>query len=322
MKKCCPEPVRQLERFLATLFLPEEWIELRFIESWTGRGKRRSRVARPAEWMTRREFVTQYGEILDFAGRERANVYFGVCPRPHRGASLDSQIKTVRCLWCDIDDVTVEDALGRWETAEVPQPSIFVNSGRGVHGYWLLDRDVQALEELASIAVLLPNFYRSFGGDRVQNLSRILRPPGTVNCKDRRNGRPVRRCTLVACHPELRYPLEVFSRWVEPASQQPNREGSQLIEHTSVRPRGCDSAEIPEIIHNLNRPSRDRSRRDFAVVCDLLRHGLTAEEIWPLVANSSKFASNGRTYFDVTITNAERAVQAETAPVNRAEGPS
>ena len=47
-----PENARQqLERFLSALFLPDELIELRFIESWLLRGRKKSRVVRPALWL-------------------------------------------------------------------------------------------------------------------------------------------------------------------------------------------------------------------------------------------------------------------------------
>ena len=75
------EARRQLEQFLSTLFLPDELIELRFIESWVSRGKKRSRVVRAAEWFRREELVLHHRAIADLARRERANVYFGVCPR-------------------------------------------------------------------------------------------------------------------------------------------------------------------------------------------------------------------------------------------------
>jgi hypothetical protein len=58
----------------------------------------------------------------------------------------------------------------------------------------------------------------------------------------------------------------------------------------------------------LKKPSRDRSRRDFAIVCELLRLGITSEEIWELVAGSSKFQSAGRPYFDLTIASAEKKI--------------
>jgi hypothetical protein len=75
-----------------------------------------------------------------------------------------------------------------------------------------------------------------------------------------------------------------------------------------------DNPKIAEILRNLDCPARDRSRRDFAVVCDLLRLRLGPEEIWPLVAGSSKFESNGRAYFDVTVANAQRCVLLESSP--------
>ena len=157
---------------------------------------------------------------------------------------------------------------------------------------------------------MLPHFYRSFGGDHVQNLSRILRPPGTVNCKDARNGR-----LIAAVHASVvpaGTPLPrggVFSLDRAGQTGSATRPDCALPVRCLARRRGRISArdaEVAEIVQHLDKPSRDRSRRDFAVVCDLLRLGLTGEEIWPLVAGSSKFESNGRPYFDVTIANAER----------------
>ena len=49
------------------------------------------------------------------------------------------QIRTVRALWTDIDYVSVEEVRERIAKADMPLPSIIVNSGNGVHLYWLLD---------------------------------------------------------------------------------------------------------------------------------------------------------------------------------------
>ena len=68
------EARRQLEQFLSALFLPDELIEIRFIESWVSRGKKRSRVVCPARWLRRHEFVSQHGEMTDLA-RTRARQY-------------------------------------------------------------------------------------------------------------------------------------------------------------------------------------------------------------------------------------------------------
>ena len=122
---------RQLEQFLSTLFLPGELIEIRLIESWVSRGKKKSRVVRTAQWLQRDAIVSQYRKMTGFVRRERANVYFGVCPRPRSGDAQDDRIRSVRCLWCDIDNVTPKEAFDRWSRGAVPSPSIVVSSGSG-----------------------------------------------------------------------------------------------------------------------------------------------------------------------------------------------
>jgi hypothetical protein len=306
------EARQQLEQFLLALFLSDELIEIRFIESWVSRRKKKSRVVRPSRWLRRHDFVSQHGEITDLARQERANIYFGVCPRPKTGDAHDDCIKSVRCIWCDIDHVTAEEAAERWRDAGVPPPSILVRSGSGVHGYWLLNRDLQTPEERAHLASLLPHFYRSFGGDHVQNLSRVLRPPGTMNFKNVRCGRTPVPCTLLTCDSTLRYPLRAFSAWIDLAESE-SRAGTSRRSCGTPVAFSLDEilsrrAEAVTLVSQLNKASRDRSRRDFAIICNLLRLGLAREEIWELVSGTSKFDSNGRTYFDVTFSNAERRV--------------
>ena len=296
----------QLAQFLSALFLREELIELRFIESWLSDNRKRSRVVRPSEWLRSEDFVAAHGDLTALARRERANIYFGVCPRAKRGDADDHSIETIRCVWCDIDRVSADEAHKRWSEAGIPLPSIVVSSGSGVHGYWLLQRDLTSQAERSEFVAMLQNFYRSFGGDHVQNLSRILRPPGTVNYKDARNGRPPVTCSLCMCDAGMRYPLDAFTLWMP-------KDGRETPPDAAPRPRtGIDPSaihtEATTLISRLDRPCRDRSRRDFAVVCDLLRLGLSREEIWSLVSGASKFESDGRPYFDLTVTNAERAV--------------
>jgi hypothetical protein len=313
---------RQLEEFLTALFQPDELIEIRFIESWAFRGRKKSRVARSAQWLRRDELISQHDEIADFARKKRANIYFGVCPRSHKGDSDDQAIETVRCVWCDIDDVTVDQADARFNEADIPMPSIVVNSGSGVHAYWLLEAELKSPATRSRIAVMLPYFYRSFGGDHVHNLSRVLRLPGTLNYKDARNGRPPLPCTLCSCDARRRYSLETFCHWIELAESEPQvtppgqRSGAQDTPSPDEFLAG--RAEAVELASRLDRRSPDRSRRDFAIVCDLLRLGLAKEDIWELVSGRSKFESNGRSYFDVTISNAERRILLDgTAPSQR-----
>jgi hypothetical protein len=302
----------QFRRFFAALFKPNELIEFRFIESWTNAEKRKSRVVVPAQWIRAGQVAEEYDDLVRFAETERANIYFGVCPRPRVGDATDETIRTIRCLWADVDDVTVDEAWQRWEATEIPEPSIVVNSGRGVHAYWLLARDLMTHEECERIARLLPSFYTEFGGDHVQNLSRIMRPPGTVNCKGARNGDQPLPCQLVECELGRRYHLDDFDRWTKPENVTVTltKNGITLVEDNI--PTSSDvfanSADISLLAARLDLPCHDRSRRDFAIVCGLLRLGLSPEEIWAIVADKSKFETGGRSYFELTVANAERAV--------------
>ena len=109
----------------------------------------------------------------------------------------------VPALWCDVDpphEISAE-RLRHWRklayerlTGCLPPPSMVVDSGRGLHAYWLLRPPVRLegpdRERLAdgvvsanrSLAVLLD-------GDNVSDLARVMRLPGSVNPK---NGAPCR----------------------------------------------------------------------------------------------------------------------------------
>ena len=82
-------------------------------------GKKRSRVVRAAQWLQRADVIAMHAGLTAFAKRTRANIYFGVCPRPRRGDADDGSIKTVRCVWCDIDDVGLDEAWTRWTDAGI-----------------------------------------------------------------------------------------------------------------------------------------------------------------------------------------------------------
>ena len=315
----------QLKQFLSAMFRPEHLIELRFIESWLSQGKKQSRVVQAAQWLHRDEVIARHDEFSGLAERTRANLYFGVCPRSKEGDADDHSIKIVRCVWCDMDRTTATEASQRWKAAGIPRPSIVVNSGSGIHGYWLLDQELHSHGDCSRLAAMLPHFYDGFGGDHVQNLSRVMRLPGTFNCKNARHGRPPLACTLWRCDAHLRYPILAFSRWFDlPKRQPPSRPPAHSPKVVSKVPyqARCLSEEVKELVARLEKPSRDRSRRDFAIVCNLLRLGLLKEEIWELVSGTSKFESAGRPYFDLTITNAERRVLLDrTTAFRSAVGP-
>jgi hypothetical protein len=201
----------------------------------------------------------------------------------------------------------------------VPAPSICVSSGHGAHLYWLLDepyefsnqRDQQRLESL------LRNFYREIGSDTTQDVTRLLRLPGFKNVK-----RAAVPCLLVSCDPRTRYSIRDFADWLHkdvpegPESEDASVRSQIQVEvdansEFNLREFGlscdCDDvACIRDLVERLDVPVADRSRRDFAVVCQLLRLGVAPETIGQLVDGHSKFTSSG--YIQTTLSNAMRAV--------------
>jgi hypothetical protein len=133
----------QAVRLLTTLFDKSDLVLFRPIETWTEGGTKRSRVDY-RHVCYRRALETSLPQTLDrllkSAVEEHTNLFFGVCPRLGDKGRFDLawQIRTVRCLWADIDTCTVDDVVARCRQKEVPEPTAIVNSGHGVHLYWLL----------------------------------------------------------------------------------------------------------------------------------------------------------------------------------------
>jgi hypothetical protein len=130
------------EQFLQTLFAPDDWILLRPIETWLEDGKKKSRVDwKGTQYIRGGLSVAAFGEMLRRTESERTNAFFGVCPRFGNAGKFDRkwQIRTIRCLWADIDDTgDVDEVVERCEKVGLPEPSVLVHSGNGIHVYWLL----------------------------------------------------------------------------------------------------------------------------------------------------------------------------------------
>jgi hypothetical protein len=69
------------------------------------------------------------------------------------------------------------------------------------------------------------------------------------------------------------------------------------------------SLEARQLLQALDRNTGDRSRRDFAIICSLLRCGIHDDQVlWNLVREKSKFKDRGWDYFSPTLENAKKAL--------------
>jgi hypothetical protein len=115
-------------------------------------------------------------------------------------------------LWCDVDIAspahpsdlppTIGDAVDLLDSLPI-QPSLIVDSGWGIHGYWILEEqklfdDASDRQKAASAAkgwhglVCSAAAARGWKLSNLGDLPRVLRTPGTVNCKQPGLPKPVR----------------------------------------------------------------------------------------------------------------------------------
>lgn len=153
-------------------------------------------------------------------------MYFGVCTRL-LGASQGRRADLAECraLWadidCDKDKIGRETALLTIRTLPYP-PSIVIDSGGGLHLYWLLREavDVRAGEDEAeeSIVSALKQIAGVVGGDpAVCELARVMRVPGTINGKPsvvEARGEPA-VVALIAADWQRQYDLDELVEWLD-----------------------------------------------------------------------------------------------------------
>lgn len=290
------------------LFHPNDLVELRAIESWQEQGKRQSKLHWRA-WLTPHELNMNSAKL--HALNEAADIFFGVNARLRRGSTKEA-IGKCRSVWADFDGVASAEVLRTCSAINLA-PSIVVESGHGVHAYWLLEEpfDVHTSEERNRFESMLRRFYRSVGADSTCDVTRLLRLPGFRNNKNLRNGAAAQECSLLLCEPAVRYPTACFfERW---RAEEEAQKGA-VHPPRSARTDKRLERRIEGFVRYLDKEVSDRSKRDFAVVAGLLRLGLDPQEIRTLVASHSKFAGpHGERYFKTTVSNALKAVGTESS---------
>jgi hypothetical protein len=158
----------------------------------------------------------------------RTNLYFSVHPcraippanawgevrEPQWVRGQLRYIAAVNCLFAEYDDKD-GPALARIEALPVPEPSVLVQSGGGVHAYWLLDAPwlLDTPERLEAAKLVQARWVTLVGGDGgAKDLCRVLRVPGSLNFKYN----PPRAVTWLRCDLGLTYPLRTLTACLPP----------------------------------------------------------------------------------------------------------
>ena len=157
--------MNEAEHFLKALFTEGTTaIEFRYIND--------------AEGSDRRFHKLQDIERLEFP--EDKNVYVGIFERGSKRDGSKANCQRTRALWADFDNTDWLAAEFRMNQAKLPQPSMIVDSGHGIHAYWLLDEPAGH-----EVEPVLKAIAQALGSDsRVAEIARPMRVPGTWNVKD------------------------------------------------------------------------------------------------------------------------------------------
>ncbi|MBL8227239.1 MAG: hypothetical protein JNL98_02125 [Bryobacterales bacterium] len=251
----------QARTFLEALFAgkPDEYCVL----LWTLPEKR-------SHWFRSLEDAVQFAER-----HGERDLYVGV------GLSAKDYGATRRCpsnevigivgLWADLDlksdahsktalPATVEDALSI--LPEHLPPTFIVRTGNGAHAWWLFreplifesDEERRGSENLALRwqSLLRANAAaRGWAFDRLADLARVLRVPGTKNCKDAANAKPVE----IYQQTDRRYNPSDFTECLEsqgiPQAEEQERTSRAWKEESPDQPLSIDpSATVPDELLN------------------------------------------------------------------------
>ena len=196
----------QREFFLRTLFTEDDYIQFRAIDPLG-----ESSPAQSAYKLSQLSFIEAFVNVFN----GRWNIYVGIGARKAKYGGSKECVKSLKTLWIDVDvkkdhDNDYQKVVQCIKNFEY-QPTIIIQSGNGLHLYWVLQESVPVTKENTSyIESILKGLVQNLGGDiTASEISRIMRLCGTWNVKNKEN--PV-LCQIVGIS-ENRYALEDFDKY-------------------------------------------------------------------------------------------------------------
>ena len=133
------------------------------------------------------------------------NVYFGVGARTNKKSGKKQDVGYISTLWLDIDekDGTPKDEALKLLREWIHKPSYIIDSGHGIHAYWVLREPVEP-SEFRRVEAINKALAHKFNGDMsVVDIARIMRVPGSLNVKEK----PFLPVTILETNP-FRYELD------------------------------------------------------------------------------------------------------------------
>ena len=246
------------------------------------------------------------------------NLFFGVCPRQIKGNGKKESIKFISALWCDMDYgsdghkkesqfTNYQEALGAVKAFQL-QPSIVVDSGHGLHVYWLLKKPEEV--DQVYIEKILKGISTRLGGDTTYDISRILRLPDSKNLKIPDNPKDVK---VVLYSPDKKYCLTDFEFLKAPGKKKvKTKSGGKDMDIDQLPGISQEVRELIKQGKQENDKYESRSEADYRVICHLVKMGYSDVAIRKIFENypiGEKFREQGDAYLIHSISHARDDVE-------------
>ena len=166
----------------------------------------------------KRSFCINDNQVIEFINclEDIVDIFYSIASRKDSTSGQKSNCQTLNCLFLDIDCGNIghknaslfpdtETALNFIENLFFPKPSIIVNSGHGLHLYWLLKNEVYLNpQNINKLEGLMKEMAVIFGADSTQDVSRVFRLPFTNNCKETE----IIKCEIIEADYDLKYDID------------------------------------------------------------------------------------------------------------------
>ena len=167
-----------LKNFLELFFPTDAWIEIRV------RDIKQNRWSNDFLHTDYISYDEKIKVLMDF--KKDRDIYFGVGARKRHGGCTKEDVLYLKACFVDIDEKDPEKKRKKIEELKTwfKPPTIIVDSGGGLHAYWMLKEPAYE-QDFQRIVAVNRGLAQEFGGDRAvaSDIARILRLPGTLNHK-------------------------------------------------------------------------------------------------------------------------------------------
>jgi hypothetical protein len=234
------------------------------------------------------------------------HVYFGANPRSGRGGKA-TDVALARCLFADFDGgTTVEQARMAWREANIPEPTVVVQTGGGIHAWWRLAEPMTDLAEWTRYQKALA--HRLGSDSSVTDAPRVMRLPGFVNWKYAHQ--PL--CVVHESEADHLWTLDEF-----PAPQ----EGGTVLMPPAATPVAGSLSDLSRRFLEEGFIMRQGRRTTvFTVACDMKARGWSIAEAGPRIM--ARAATLGLTADELIDLNQRQIPNAFAAERKAVSGPA